>query len=212
MPSVTRKPQAKRQERREQIERRLLDATERLMRDGASFTELSVDRLSTEAGISRASFYIYFEDKGHLLRRLAGQVFTDLADSADRWWRVAARRDPEDARAALGRIIATYRRHQPVLVALNEMAGYDPVVGATYRNLLTAITGRMTRLIEDGQADGSIRAELPAATTASALTWMVERACQQNLPTAPESYDAELAATLAEITWNTLYLKPMSAG
>ena len=64
MPSVTRKPQAKRQERREQLERRLLDATERLMRDGASFTELSVDRLSSEAGMSRASFYIYFEDKG----------------------------------------------------------------------------------------------------------------------------------------------------
>ena len=79
MPSVTRKPQTKRQERREQIERRLLDATERLMRDGASFTELSVDRLSSEAGMSRASFYIYFEDKGHLLRRLAGQVFADLA-------------------------------------------------------------------------------------------------------------------------------------
>jgi TetR/AcrR family transcriptional regulator, ethionamide resistance regulator len=215
MPSVTRKPQANReqgrQQRREQMERRLLDATERLMRNGASFTELSVDRLSSEAGISRASFYIYFEDKGHLLRRMAGQVFADLADSAERWWRVAGRHDPEDVRAAMDGIIASYRRHQPVLVALNEMAGYDPLVGATYRNLMTAITGRLTRVIEDGQADGSIRRELPAATTASALTWMVERACQQNLPTAPGSYDAELAATLAEIIWGTLYLKPISA-
>jgi TetR/AcrR family transcriptional regulator, ethionamide resistance regulator len=213
MPSVTRKPQANReqgrQQRREQMERQLLDATERLMRDGASFTELSVDRLSTEAGISRASFYIYFEDKGHLLRRMAGQVFADLAHSADRWWSVAGRRDPDDVRAAMAGLIASYRRHQPVLVALNEMAAYDPLVGATYRNLLTAITGRSIRVIEDGQADGSIRRELPAATTASALTWMVERACQQNLPTAPASYDAELAATLAEIIWNTLYLKPM---
>ena len=45
MPSVTRKPQARqgRQQRREHMESRLLDATERLMRDGASFTELSVD-------------------------------------------------------------------------------------------------------------------------------------------------------------------------
>ncbi|MGA3253246.1 MAG: TetR family transcriptional regulator, partial [Mycobacterium sp.] len=60
MPSVTRKPQANREQRREQLERRLLDATERLMSEGASFTEISVDRLSTEAGISRASFYIYF--------------------------------------------------------------------------------------------------------------------------------------------------------
>ena len=53
MPSVTRRPQPKRehtrQQRREEMERRLLDATERLMRGGASFTELSVDRLSTEA-------------------------------------------------------------------------------------------------------------------------------------------------------------------
>src|ERR1700756_134445 len=103
MPSVTRKPQANREEgrqqRREQMERRLLDATERLMRDGASFTELSVDRLSTAAGISRASFYIYFEDKGHLLRRMAGQVFGDLADSAERWWSVAGRADPHDSPA-----------------------------------------------------------------------------------------------------------------
>ena len=211
MPSVTRRPPAKReqarQQRREQMERQLLDATERLMRDGASFTELSVDRLSTEAGISRASFYIYFEDKGHLLRRLAGQVFADLAESADRWWSVAWRRDPDDLRTAMASLVASYRRHQPVLVALNEMAGYDPVVGATYGNLLTAITGRMTRVIEEGQADGSIRPQLAAATTASALTWMVERACQQNLPTAPASYDAELATSLAEIIWNTLYLK-----
>ncbi|KKC00498.1 TetR/AcrR family transcriptional regulator [Mycobacterium nebraskense] len=214
MPSVTRKPQAnreqERQQRREQIERRLLDATERLMRDGASFTELSVDRLSTEAGISRASFYIYFEDKGHLLRRLANQVFADLAESADRWWSVSWRHDPGDVRAAMDGIITSYRRHQPVLVALNEMAGYDPLVAATYRNLLTAITGRMARVIEEGQADGSIRPELPAATTANALTWMVERACQQNLPVQPRDYDAELAATLAEIVWGALYLKATS--
>lgn len=214
MPSVTRKAQASReqgrQRRREQMERRLLDATERLMRDGASFTELSVDRLSSEAGISRASFYIYFEDKGHLLRRMAGQVFADLADSGDRWWSMAWRHDPDDVRAATTAIVAGYRRHQPVLVALNEMAGYDPLVGATYRNLLTAIAGRVTRVIEDGQADGSIRPGLPRTTTASALTWMVERACHQNLPTAPDSYDAELAEVLAEIIWSTLYLKPMA--
>jgi len=211
MPSVTRKPQATRQQRREQMERRLLDATERLMRDGASFTELSVDRLSTEAGISRASFYIYFEDKGHLLRRLAGQVFGDLSSGAERWWGVAWRHDPDDVRAAMAGIIESYRRHQPVLVALNEMAAYDPPTAETYRELLTAISHRMTRVIADGQADGSIRRELAAATTASALTWMVERACQQNLPVKARDYDAELAATLAEIIWGALYLKPMPA-
>ena len=117
------------------MERRLLDATERLMSEGASFTELSVDRLSTEAGMSRASFYIYFEDKGHLLRRLAARCRRSRR-RRERWWSVAWRHDPDDVRAAMAGIIASYRRHQPVLVALNEMAAYDPSVAATYRELL----------------------------------------------------------------------------
>jgi TetR/AcrR family transcriptional regulator, ethionamide resistance regulator len=207
VPSVTRKPQANRQERRERIERQLLDATERLMGAGASFTELSVDRLATEAGISRASFYIYFEDKGDLLRRLTGQVFGDLAEGAERWWSVSQRRDPADVHAAMTGVIASYRRHQPLLVALNEMAAYDPQVGATYREILTAISARLATVIEDGQADGSVRRELSAATAASALTWMVERSCQQNLPGRPPSYDAELADTLTQIVCGALYLE-----
>ncbi|WP_029109721.1 TetR/AcrR family transcriptional regulator [Mycobacterium sp. URHD0025] len=210
MPSVTRKPQANREERRERIERQLLDATDRLMADGTSFTELSVDKLATEAGISRASFYIYFEDKGHLLRRLATQVFGDLSDAAQQWWGVAARRDPADVRTAMSGIIASYRRHQPVLIALNEMSAYDPLVGQTYRELLAGISERLTEVIEDGHSDGSIRRQLPAAVTASTLTWMVERTCHQNLPSQPPSYDAELADTLTEIIWGALYLESPS--
>jgi AcrR family transcriptional regulator len=207
MPSVTRKPQAKRQQRREQIERLLLDATERLMADGASFTELSVDRLATAAGISRATFYIYFEDKGNLLRRLTGQVFDDLASAAERWWGVSRRRDPADVLAAMCGLVASYRHHQPLLEALNEMAAYDPQVGAIYRDILTTIAARLAAVIEEGQRDGFIRPELSAETAASTLTWMAERTCQQNLPGRPASYDAELAATLTQIVWGALYLE-----
>lgn len=207
MASVTRKPQANRQERREQIERLLLDATERLMADGASFTELSVDRLATEAGISRASFYVYFEDKGDLLRRLTGQVFDDLAAAAERWWGVSGRRDPADVLAAMTALVATYRHHQPLLVALNEMAGYDAAVGATYREILAAIATRLAAVINAGQDGGFIRRELSAQTAATSLTWMVERTCQQTLPGTPESGDGELAATLTQIIWGALYLE-----
>ena len=210
MPSVTRKPQAGRQERREQIERRLLEATDRLMAEGASFTELSVDRLATAAGISRASFYIYFEDKGHLLRRLAAQVFTDLTEAAQRWWSVAARHDRADIHAGMVAIIAAYRQHQPVLVALNEMAPYDAQVGQTYRELIDGVTQGVQAVIAEGQATGAIRPGLPPTTTANTLTWMVERTCQQNLPRNPAAYDAELADVLTEIIWGALYSVPDS--
>ncbi|MGV0626699.1 TetR/AcrR family transcriptional regulator [Mycolicibacter minnesotensis] len=209
MASVTRRPPTDRRQRRGEIERQLLDATERLMRDGASFTELSVDRLATEAGISRASFYVYFEDKGHLLRQLAGQVFGDLAEDASRWWGVAQRRNPDDIRGAMTALIASYRRHQPLLIALSEMAGYDPHVGATYRELLNDISGQLAQVIEAGQADGSIRRSLPGAATASALTWMVERVCQQNLPTRDATYEGELSAALTEIIWGALYAEEL---
>jgi hypothetical protein len=39
---------------------------------------------------------------------------------------------------------------------------------------------------------------------------MVERTCQQNLPSNPPEYDAELATTLTQIVWGALYLKPMA--
>lgn len=194
------------------MESRLLEATERLMGEGASFTELSVDRLAGEAGISRASFYIYFEDKGHLLRRLATAVFGDLAAAGERWWGAAGRHDPDDLRAAISGIIATYRRHQPVLIALSEMSGYDQATAQTYRELLTAISERVHQVIDSGQADGSIRPEIPPATTASALTLMTERACQQNLPIKPPEYDAELTESLVEIIWGALYLKAPRVG
>ena len=91
--------------------------------------------------------------------------------------------DPDDLRAAMTAIIASYRQHQAVLVALNEMAGYDPSVAATYRDLLADMSQRLTRVIEDGQADGSIRRELPRGHHGQCADLdMVERVCHQDLP------------------------------
>ena len=134
-------------------------------------------------------------------------MFDDLAAAAEGWWGVSRRRDPADVLAAMTGLVASYRRHQPLLIALNEMAGYDPQVGATYRDILDAIAARLAIVVEEGQADGFIRRELSAATAASTLTWMTERTCQQNLPGRPESYDAELAATLTQLVWGALYLE-----
>ncbi|ORX07263.1 TetR/AcrR family transcriptional regulator [Mycolicibacillus trivialis] len=212
MASVTRRPQATREQRRGDIERRLLAATEQLMTAGASFTELSVERLAAQAGISRASFYIYFQDKGELLRRLAAHVFGDLTAAAQNWWRVAWRSDPADVHRGMAGIIASYRQHQALLIALSEMSGYDEQVSETYRELVAGVAAALTAVIEAGQADGSIHADLPAAATAAALTWMVERSCQQGLPGSPPEYDATLADALTAIVRGALYPARRSDG
>ena len=118
MASITRNAHRSRRDRRREWEGRFLVATEKLLSDGNSFTDLSVDRLATAAGTTRATFYVYFEDKGHLLRRLSRHLMAELKESAQQWWQAAAQRDPEDLRATMKAIISTYRRHQALMSAI----------------------------------------------------------------------------------------------
>ncbi|HEY5853271.1 MAG TPA: TetR/AcrR family transcriptional regulator [Aldersonia sp.] len=210
MATPTRRTQASRADRRARMERDLLEATERLMNDGATFTELSIDRLASEAGLSRATFYVYFEDKADLLRRLAAQVLGELA--AQRWWSVAARgdagnlSDAGDLRDSCEAIVARYREHQVLIGAAVEMAAYTPDIAAWYRDLIGEIVAGFEDVIRRGQAAGTIRASLPAHATATSLVWMVERTCVQVLPHSPVEDDAELARSFSQIIWSTLYL------
>jgi AcrR family transcriptional regulator len=208
MPSVTRKATANRTQRRAEIEQQLLTATERLMGGGLAFTELSVDRLATEAGISRATFYVYFEDKGQLLRELARQVFGELSEGAHQWWDTADRHDPADATHAMASIIATYRQHKTLVTAVIEMAAYDQDVAEFYQQMLDDIIGNTETVIERGKADGLIRPSLPTRETASGLTWLVERTVHQTARFTEPEQDAVLARALSEIIWSTLYLEP----
>jgi TetR/AcrR family transcriptional regulator, ethionamide resistance regulator len=204
--SVTRKPQSSRQRRRAEIEQQLLEATERLMADGFSFTELSVDRLAAAAGISRATFYIYFEDKRQLLLKLTRQVFAELSQAANLWWAVAERRDPDDGRRAIREIIAAYRRHQAVITAANEMATYDAAVAETYHDLIDDIAAKGKLAIERAVASGMAPA-VHSFETANALTWMVERVCHQVVRYAPPEDDHRMAEALTEIVWRAWYLE-----
>jgi AcrR family transcriptional regulator len=211
VPSVTRRTESTRARRRAEIEQQLLAATERLMADGFAFTELSVDRLASTAGISRATFYIYFEDKRQLLLKLTRQVFDELSRAARLWWDVSERRDPDAARRAIREIIAAYRRHQAVITAANELASYDSVVAETYRNILGGIGADGAVALDRAIAAG-VAAPVRSLETATALTWMVERTCHQLVRYAPPHLDDQIAEALTEIVWRTWYLEPLSRG
>jgi TetR/AcrR family transcriptional regulator, ethionamide resistance regulator len=206
MSTMTRSSQPSRQERRLALERRLLDATEKLMgEEKLSYAGLSVDRLATAAGISRASFYIYFEDKEDLLRRLAERAVDEVGDAARNWWQAAERDNPEDLRLAMKAILATYRRHELILSAVVETSAYDERVAEVFNELINGIRDATREVIERGQARGLIR-PLPVNEVAGALTWMVERVCYQMVRNSPPDNDDTLAAVLTQIVWGSLYL------
>lgn len=196
-----------RAQRRNEIGHQLLGAAERLMAQGQTFTEIKVEQLAVEAGISRATFYVHFEDKAQLLQYLAAGVFDEMTAESRRWWDVADLQDPATARAAIAGVISTYLRHQALLNAVIEMASYNTALGEAYQLLMGDITDAFYMLIERGLADGTVTS-LPASTTARALCWMVERTCHQLLNLPPADGGEEIADTLTEIIWRTLYLRP----
>src|SRR5947209_6331519 len=84
VPSTTRRPSSSR-DRRAAIEARILAALEELLRAGASFTELGVERIASAAGISRSTFYLYFTDKTDLLIRLSASLKLGVFDTGQDW-------------------------------------------------------------------------------------------------------------------------------
>jgi TetR/AcrR family transcriptional regulator, ethionamide resistance regulator len=205
MPSVTRKSRSNRTQRRNSVRAELLGAVESLIESGDSYTELSVERLVEEAGISRSTFYVYFEDKGDLLRGLSEDVVIAMAETAHGWWSLPADATKADVRKALRDVFDTYRAHRAVFGAVVDTAPYDPGVRSQFGALVSGLIAELTAHIRDGQRDGYVNAGLDPARTAAWLTWMAERGLHQLVATASAGEAGLLVDSLTEIVWNTLY-------
>jgi AcrR family transcriptional regulator len=205
MPSVTRKTQSSRARRRDDMVDRLRTAVEALLEAGESYTELSVERLVTEAGISRATFYVYFEDKGDLLRALAEEFIGRLTDAAQHWWALDERATKADLQQAMREIFDAYIPDKVVMAAVVEVASYDAAVREQFGQLVEYTTVGVAKHIAAGQKQGFIDKGLDARRTAAWLTWMAERGLYQLVAPAGKAETERLLPALTDIVWNTLY-------
>jgi TetR/AcrR family transcriptional regulator, ethionamide resistance regulator len=205
MPSITRTNQSSRARRREEIRDRLGAAAEQLMADGESYTELSVERIVREAGISRATFYVYFEDKGDLLRALAVDFIERMIGAAAAWWSLTGDATRMDLRDAMRAIIDAYQPHKVVMAAVVEVASYDAGLRELFGDLLNQTIAAVAQHIATGQAGGYVEAGLDPERTAAWLTWMAERGLYQLVAPATPAAIEKLLDAMTDITWNTLY-------
>ena len=205
MPSVTRKTTSSRTERRDSLRDRLLTAVEKLLADGENYTELSVERLAAEAGISRSTFYVYFEDKGELLRAWFVEIFGRVEGAARQWYGLPPDFSRDDLRAALAHVVGTYRPHTPLMAAVVDASGYDPAVRELVTGMMKRNTASMRKHVRTGQAAGWVDGTLPADETAAWLTWMAERGFHQLVRGASDAEVDRLVEAYTAIVWNTLY-------
>lgn len=186
--------------RREATEKAVLDATERLLEEGRSFADLSVQDITRAAGISRTAFYFYFADKRDLLLRLTEGVIGELYEQADAWFGDATA-GPDRLAAALAAVVALYRRHAVLLRAVMEAAAVDEEIAAFWRSLV----GRFVAAAEQRMRDEPGQAAARPASTAFALAWMTERAVQQHLADPSRIGEQELLDAMTGIWVGEVY-------
>ncbi|MSX11826.1 MAG: TetR family transcriptional regulator [Actinobacteria bacterium] len=189
--------------KRAAVEAALLDATETLLAEGASFADLGVERIAKQAGITRTAFYFYFSDKRELLMALTADVNGLLLEQANLWW--SGEGEPAvRLERALSNVARLFGEHAVLLKALGEVAAYDELVADHWQNLIGQFLEATEERILEEQAAGLATCSNPQAT-AFALTWMTEGTLSQQILQQGRPADDELIAALVEIWVRSVY-------
>jgi AcrR family transcriptional regulator len=107
--------------KRAAVQASVLRATEELLSEGASYSDLNIERIAKRAGISRTAFYFYFRDKRELLMRLTEDVNELLFQQADIWFSGAGEPEPQ-MREARPKNPTLYAEHGVLLRAIVEVS------------------------------------------------------------------------------------------
>lgn len=204
MPSVTRKPKPD-GSRREAAADNVLGAVERLLAEGAGYTELGVQQIAEAAGISRSTFYVHFTDKNDLLERLTKASTAELFAAAEEWIRGDVQDGVQSLERALGEVCAQRRRHKAAMNALAEVASYDPQIRQFWRSQIDAFSNAFAKRLAADKRAGHTRADLDPERTATFLTWGVERTFEQQMLPGEPDQDAAVVKATAHAMWHAIY-------
>ncbi|WP_327237188.1 TetR/AcrR family transcriptional regulator [Streptomyces sp. NBC_01317] len=208
MTSVTRRQNHDHERRSAATEAKLLSAVERLLDAGESFTDLSVQRIIGEAGVSRATFYAYFPGKPDILKRLAEKV-RDASLALAQQWDPGAGEDGADRYTRFFEdVLALHRAHHPVLSAVREVATYDSAVRDFYTADLEGFDEAVLATLLQQQHVGATPADLDAVAASRVIVWGGAQAMARHISVDDGSGDAALARELGRIWWYGAYRRP----
>jgi AcrR family transcriptional regulator len=154
----------------EETRAKLLDAARRTGSD-APLSRITVEKITTAAGVSRATFYLYFESKDDIYLEL-------VQETCDRLYAEASR--PPGVVTAREAIVSATRGYaeavlesEEVLKLLYTAATSDERFGALLATVRERFFERIARNLERGIAEGIYR-EIAVDATSRALGGMVE--------------------------------------
>ncbi|MDX3353744.1 TetR/AcrR family transcriptional regulator [Streptomyces sp. ME01-24h] len=186
----------------------VMSTLERLLDSGEAFSDISVQRLLEEAGVSRATFYAHFQSKSDVLVRLTDGLRESLLSLA-RQWDPAAGEDGADRFARFFEdVIRIHRAHQGVITAVREAASYDSTASDFYSANLEGFEETALRTILSEQAASSTTADVDAVSASRIIAWGGAQAIAHHIQVDDGSRDAVFARELAQIWWYGAYRRP----
>lgn len=200
---MTRKSRTSRAGKRDEVTTALLANVERLLQD-ESWTDLSVERICAESGVARSTFYLFFEDQGHLLTVLADQALEAITNAGEGWWSLPRDAAREDLVAAVASIFDAYAEHGTLLTAVVEAASYDERVREQFDSLMERSFSAVTEHIARAQEEGWMDPALDADSVAHWLSWMGESGLRVMLHR-DSRHRTKMLEAYADIVWNVLY-------
>jgi AcrR family transcriptional regulator len=169
------------------------------------FSDLAVSDILTAAGVSRGTFYFYFDSKHDVLAELVRRAVAQGHAAAAPW--LANPADPADAlRAGIASGARLWQASAPVLRAVVENWRTDPRLAALWLEQMQSFTdATVAQITADPRALRRLQGQdIPAI--AAALTWLGERLYYlAAINTPPFGNQDTLVSTLLHIWTSTLY-------
>lgn len=161
--------------------------------------DVTVVDLIHEAGVSRASFYIYFESKHAAVAARAEEAMAQIYEIWAPW--LSGRDEATGLDEVWVRSIALWRERQAVLMAAAEAWRADASVGAAWEVLMQRYAESVRERIEALRAAGAAAPGTAPAILATVLVWLNESAMYMSFRGSPPPAvdDRALAHTLASI-------------
>ena len=204
MASTTKRPAAG-ADRRAEVEQKVATGLAGLLAEGATVTELGVERIAGAAGISRSTFYLYFRDKSDLLQRLGAAMVADVyADGLD--WEPAGEDGGVDglSRSYLA-YLTHYRAQRGLFAAIVETAAYDAGLRAWWNGQRDRFLDVVRAQLSDEQAAGRTAGDLDVDRAAEVVVRGGFHLLQEQVVSGAADDDAAVARELAATHWYGAY-------
>jgi AcrR family transcriptional regulator len=186
-------------------EQAILETCERLLCD-RPLRDVTVDELAAGAGISRPSFYFYFESKDAVLRALVEGIADEMYRESESWLERSGDPPAEIAMRSIEASARLWQEHGPVLRAAHQTWGAVPGMRAFWEDMMGRFVEQSARTIREERRAGDAPGGPDPEALAKALIWMNERCFYTtSLGLGPALTGDELVPTLTAIWLRAIY-------